>query len=283
MNHGNIELMATAATYSFLPHYVDMPEAVQAQIETGMQIHKTYFGIVPEGFWLPYMGYVPNLERIIRPYGFNYSIVDTHSMLFADPMPAAGIFSPVRCSNSLVLFGCDYEKNESFKSAGVYRNQEKDTGFEADEEYLNGILGDLGARVKTGYRYCANDGAEYDLNAAMKQAGVDADAFIKEKAEKLNKASELMGDNDASLVCSFDESFFGGSWYEGIEWLNQVLRKAVESEDFELATCSFIGNVAKNRLSCEHFIRNPVYFHDLERNAFFRVYEDIVFGYYAVF
>ena len=25
MNHGNVELMATAATYSFLPHYVDMP------------------------------------------------------------------------------------------------------------------------------------------------------------------------------------------------------------------------------------------------------------------
>lgn len=237
-NHGNIELMATAATYSFLPHYVDMPEAVQAQIETGMQIHKSYFGVVPEGFWLPYMGYVPGLERIIRPYIFNYSIVDTHSLLFANPQPTAGIFSPVRCENSLVLFGCDYEKNSNYRKAGVYRNQEKDTGFEADEDYLNSVLGDIGARVKTGYRYNANDGSEYNIKAAMNQAKADAEAFIKEKSEKLEKASELVKEGDVSLVCSFDASTFGGSWYEGIEWLNQVLRSAVESEDFELATCS---------------------------------------------
>ena len=238
MNHGNIELMATAATYSFLPHYVDMPEAVQAQIETGMQIHKTYFGIVQEGFWLPYMGYVPGLERIIRPYGFNYAIVDTHSLLFADPIPAAGIFSPVRCGNSLVLFGCDYEKNEGFKTAGVYRNQEKDIGFEADEDYLNSVLGELGARVKTGYRYSTNDGSEYDIKAAYKQAKADAESFINEKSGKLDKASALMNGADASLVCSFDASNFGGSWYEGVEWLNQVLRMAADNDSFELATCS---------------------------------------------
>ena len=238
MNHGNIELMATAATYSFLPHYVDMPEAVQAQIETGMQIHKSYFGLIPEGFWLPYMGYVPGLERIIRPYGFNYAIVDTHSLLFADPMPAAGIFSPVRCGNSLVLFGCDYEKNEAFRNAGVYRNQEKDIGFDADEEYLDGILGDIGVRVKTGYRYFTNAGSEYDMKVAMEQVNKDAESFVKEKTDKLERASSLMEGADASLVCSFDASCFGGSWYEGIEWLNQVLRKVAESDDIELATCS---------------------------------------------
>lgn len=238
VNHENIELMATAATYSFLPHYIDMPEAIQAQIETGMQVHKSFFGIVPEGFWLPYMGYVPKLERIIRPYGFNYSIVDTHSILFADPLPKAGLFSPVRCSNSLVLFGCDYEKNEDYKSAPVYRNQEKDEGFEADEKYLEGILGQLSSRIKTGYRYYSNSGSIYDASAARVQTEMDAEAFIKEKADKLNKASILMDGADVSLVCSFEESFFGGSWCEGVEWLYQVLRKVAYNDDFELATCS---------------------------------------------
>ena len=238
VNHGNVELMATAATYSFLPHYVDMPEAVQAQIETGIQVHKSFFGIIPEGFWLPYMGYVPGLENIIRPYGFNYSIVDTHTLLFANPMPKAGVFSPVRCDNSLVMFGCDYEKNTELKKAGVYRNQENDIGFEADKEYLSGLFGDTGSRFKTGYRYASNDNSAYDGNAALLQAECDAGLFIKEKSEKLNKASELMDGEDVSLVCSFDASCFGGSWYEGVEWLGQVLRKASESDDFELATCS---------------------------------------------
>ncbi|MCR4939954.1 MAG: DUF1957 domain-containing protein [Treponemataceae bacterium] len=238
VNHGNIELMATAATYSFLPHYVDMPEAVQAQIETGMQIHKSFFGIVPEGFWLPYMGYVPNLESIIRPYGFNYSIVDTHSLLFANPLPKAGIFSPVRCNNSLALFACDYEKNEGYKKAGVYRNQEKDEGFEADEEYLKNTLGDINSRFKTGYKYYSNEDSVYDMGLAFAQAEHDAEAFLNEKSDKLKEASVLMDGSDVSLVCSFEGSFFGGSWYEGVEWLNQILRKASWNNDLELATCS---------------------------------------------
>ena len=135
-----------------------------------MQVHKSFFGIVPEGFWFPYMGYVPGLENIIRPYGFNYSIVGTHSLLFADPMPKAGVFSPVRCENSLVFFGCDYEKNDNFKNTGVYRNPEKDIGFEADKEYLSSILGDTDSRFKTGYRYTSNDNSAYDVKAAFLQA-----------------------------------------------------------------------------------------------------------------
>ncbi|MBO6100683.1 MAG: DUF1957 domain-containing protein, partial [Spirochaetaceae bacterium] len=67
---GNIELMATAATNCYLPMYVDLPQAVQAQVEVGLMSHRYYFDTAPEGFWLPYMGYTPGLESIIRPYGF---------------------------------------------------------------------------------------------------------------------------------------------------------------------------------------------------------------------
>lgn len=245
INHGNIEVMATAATNCFLPHYIDMPEAVQAQIETGIQLHKEFFGVVPEGFWMPYMGYTSGLERLIRPYGFNYSIVNTHSLLFAEKQPENGIFSPVRCRNSLVLFGCDSEKNLGFMKNPVYRNQEKDIGFEADDEYLEKTLGNLGARVETGFRYTsmsADSETWYDREKALAQAKADAEAFIKEKKEKLSKAVELMDDVDASLVCTFDASYFGGSWYEGVEFLNQVIRGIYDDGDIELSSCSELIN-----------------------------------------
>ena len=58
---GNLEFLATTATSVFLPHYSDMEEVVSAQIETGLQIHKKYFGIAPEGFYLPHLAYYPGL------------------------------------------------------------------------------------------------------------------------------------------------------------------------------------------------------------------------------
>ncbi|HZK19614.1 MAG TPA: hypothetical protein VFC68_02690, partial [Treponemataceae bacterium] len=66
-----IELLGTTATPLFLPHFIDLDDAINAQIEAGLISHKNYFGIRPDGFWLPYMGYVPGLEKNIRMYGYN--------------------------------------------------------------------------------------------------------------------------------------------------------------------------------------------------------------------
>jgi 1,4-alpha-glucan branching enzyme len=52
---GFIEILATCGTDVYLPHYMDMKEIVSAQIETGLQAYRRYFGAVPEGFWIPEM------------------------------------------------------------------------------------------------------------------------------------------------------------------------------------------------------------------------------------
>lgn len=236
--HGYIELMATAATYAFFPHYADIPEAIQAQIETGLRLHKQYFGLAPEGFWLPYMAYVPELENIIRSYGFNYTILEKQGLLFASPKPECGIFAPVRCKNALAIFARETDGMDKAVSNGVYRNQEKDIGFEADEAYLTENFNDWNARVSTGYRYWNQAASLYDEDAAGTQTKKDAEEFFSAQADKLNKASCLCPEKDVSLVCSFDASLFGGSWHEGIQWLEQVFRMAAEQDDISLNTCS---------------------------------------------
>ena len=64
MQKGYIELLATCGSDVFLPHYADMKEVVSAQIETGLHAYKQTFGELPDGFWLPELGYRPGIEKI---------------------------------------------------------------------------------------------------------------------------------------------------------------------------------------------------------------------------
>ncbi|NLK47055.1 MAG: DUF1957 domain-containing protein [Treponema sp.] len=243
---GNIELMATAATNCYLPMYVDLPQAVQAQIEVGLMSHRHYFDTAPEGFWLPYMAYTPGLESIIRPYGFFYTILDAHGFLFGSPVPMKGIFSPARCFNSLAVFARDnavaagFEDNpELYYLKGEYRNQNRDIGFENPLEQLEGFLNKENARLSTGYKYWSNEtDVIYNTAKALASASADADTFLDMKARKLAQVSEQLDNTDVSSVCCFEASFFGQKWYEGIAWLESVFRKAAERDDIELTQCS---------------------------------------------
>jgi 1,4-alpha-glucan branching enzyme len=241
--------MATCATYAFLPHYSDMSEIVNAQIEVGLISHKTYFSVAPDGFWLPRMGYTPGLEKALRSYGINYTILEAHGMLFADPIPRNGIFSPARCGDSLVVFARDLYSytqvagENGFVSNPVYRNQNRDIAFEESAENLACLFPSGEARVPSGFKYWAKDEKQalYNPLIAMEQVKKDAQEFFKEKQTRLAKAAELSSNGDAMLVCTYNANIFGGIWHEGIAWLEQVFRTADANAGSEksvrVATC----------------------------------------------
>ena len=56
---GYAEILATCGTYLFMPHFSDMTEILNAQVESGLFAIKQYFGRVSDGFFLPEMGYAP--------------------------------------------------------------------------------------------------------------------------------------------------------------------------------------------------------------------------------
>ncbi|MBQ6781098.1 MAG: DUF1957 domain-containing protein [Treponema sp.] len=227
----HLELIATAASYAYLPHYADMPEVLNAQVEAGLYSHRRYFGAAPEGFWLPYLGYADDVEKVIRSYGINYTILDTRSILFSKDSPADGIFSPVRCYNSLVVFGRDKDtpadivaEETGFMHNPLYKNLYKDIGFELDADALGNCSASGKARVATGYRYWSKQDTVYDKKAALAQAEKDAKTFLDAKKTKLDAAEGLLNGNDASLVCAFDAAMLGQDWAEGMYFLEQVIR-----------------------------------------------------------
>lgn len=246
-NRGYLEILATTATSCFLPLYIDIPEAINAQIETGLVIYRKHFTAIPSGFWLPAMAWATGMEQILKSYGFQYTILESHGFLFSDSVPDTGIFAPGTCANGFTVFARDTlacrevsSRESGYLRCGEYLDVDRDIGFELEEEKLASIFNvSLGRRI-TGFRYWSrgNQGAGgfYEPAKAHMQAVSDATRFLDARVASLNKASAAMEGAPVTLVCAFPASLFGQDWYEGIAWLEGVYRAAALNAD---ATFSF--------------------------------------------
>ncbi|MCR4736063.1 MAG: DUF1957 domain-containing protein [Treponema sp.] len=258
---GMIELIATTATDIFMPHYADLKEALSAQIECGLHSFRCSFGEFPDGFWIPELGYFPGIEKLIRPYGFSYTILDSRSFLLAQTIPSKGIFYPARTDNSLVMFANDpyleddlYSENGYVNSA-CYRNENRDIGFELSSEELEPFFEGGTVRFPSGYKYwnkktCSNDFCFYDEGCAKAKIEEDAHDFLKKRSDLLNKACELMPESDfASLVCTFNLTKLKSFWNECLLWLEALLTKAPEY-GIDIVSCN---SMLANQFSLEKF------------------------------
>lgn len=255
---GFVELIATTATRAYLPYFQDLHEALNAQVETGLYAQRTFFGESGEGFFLPFCAWAEGFDSVLRSYGMNYTVVDARSLLFAEKRNGTGIFSPVRCGNSLVLFGKDPHTPDDicgkngYMHNEVYCNCAKDIGFELDSKELESFLEKDKARTSTGYKYWANtekdidyencDFKRYIRKDAEEQVKKDAQDFIHKKADKLKSAEELLKGEDPSLVCVIPAELMGQTWREGILWLEEVLTQ------ISLPECSVTLEQCKNLL-----------------------------------
>ena len=240
MRKGYIELLGTTGTELYMPHYVDLKEVISAQIECGLHAYRQCFGTVPEGFWLSDFGYTPGIDKIIRAYGYTYTILDARSVLLAETMPSSGIFYPSRTDNSLVIFArdksTDYElfNDDGFVLNPVYRNQNRDIGYDLPLDELSPMLSEDNIRYSTGFKYWNRNYDDdtqniYIPEEAKEQAKKDAKAFIIKRIDILNRASELLPNNSfVTNVFTLDAKKTFGKWYETIDWLEAIFRYAKE-------------------------------------------------------
>lgn len=241
-----LELIPTAATYAYLPHYADLPEALNAQVETGLYAARTFFSNTGEGFFLPYMGFAHGIDVTLRSYGINYTILDPRAILFSESPCTVGIFAPVRTRYSLVCFAKNPSLPDAIVSPGglmhksAYRNQERDIGFELDQHYLADFLEKESARVQTGFKYWANalpgQDVLYNEEEAKAQAKKDAAAFLTKEKETLCAAALHLG-KDALSVYTIPAYVLGQTWHEGLWWLEEIIRLVAQDPELELSVC----------------------------------------------
>ncbi len=254
--NGRIEFLATTAEHCYLPHYAHTPELVDAQIEAGLVAHKKFFKMTPEGFWPPLMGYAPGLEHNIHKYGFDYTIINTHGFLFANPTPKKGIFAPMRSKNSLAMFAHDKLGWESvlgtngFSQNPVYRDQNRDIGFESTIDDLQLFFKKDQARYATGFKYWskATPHTHYNVDNAIAQAKTDAKAYVSAIASRLTSASTELKGEPTSLVCVLNEQDLGQNWHEGILWLSEVLTEIEAHDELDFKT---LAELSENKQDFE--------------------------------
>ena len=269
---GLIEIITCAATHGYLP-LLDQDGSIQLQLRTAVESYRRHFGVSPRAIWLPECAYRPayraddgrerpGLEDALERHDLRVFFAETHMIEGGRPVgvaagqaigPYAAITRRYEVPVSTARSGepattaRPYSVGSS-QVAVLGRNNRTglqvwsaDWGYPGDFDYREFHKKD----GTSGLQYWRVTGAGVDL--------ADKDAYHPDWAagrvqEHAGHFARLVGDlvegfheqtGTYGIVCAnYDTELFGHWWFEGIDWLEQVLRLLAESETVELTTAS---------------------------------------------
>jgi 1,4-alpha-glucan branching enzyme len=240
---GKLEIIASCATHSFLPFISHNCESIQAQMEIPVSIYRRHFGSCPQGFWLPALGWTSAIEPYLRAYNFSYTIIDAHGLLLGSPLPRKGTFYPVKTNNGIFILGRDhyaFQEIEKMSNDELYRNNDRDVGYEMSADIVNQFLSADGERHRTGFKYWThseNEDKIYDSQAASVRVVEHARLFLEKTIARLEEASKYMEEAPLCLYAHNADNF-GRFWYEGPQFIEALFRMATHYRDFQFITPS---------------------------------------------
>lgn len=245
---GYLEIITCGATHGYFPILYVNEKTVRAQIAVGVQVYEKYFGRKPRGIWLPECGYVPEADKYLKEFGIEYTIIETHGMLYADPTPIYGTYAPIVSPGNVVTFARDLESSRQVWSSicgypGDYNYREfyRDIGYEADYDYIKPYIACNGVRVNTGIKYYRITGKTeqkdyYNVQWAKDSAEMQAGHFMTCRTEQIENLSSYM-EVPPIITCPYDAELYGHWWYEGPYWLYILFKKIYYDEcNFKLIT-----------------------------------------------
>jgi 1,4-alpha-glucan branching enzyme len=238
-DEGVIEVITCGATHGFLP-LISTPEARRAQVAVAVANYRKHFGRQPRGIWLPECAYEPGVETLLKDFGIEYFISDTHAILYGDPRPRYGVHAPVFCPNGVATFARDVETSQQVWSAeigypgnDVYREFYRDVGWDLPTEYLKPHLHEDGNRRHLGLKYYRITGrnvpqqnkAPYIPALAREKAAENASHFIGERIKQARLLRATFEGHPPLVVSPYDAELFGHWWYEGPQFIDFFFRK----------------------------------------------------------
>jgi 1,4-alpha-glucan branching enzyme len=234
-DRGLVELITCAATHGFLPHHRIDPDTVRAQVVLGVEEHRRHFGRSPRGLWLPECAYYDGLDQVLKDAGIDYFFVDTHAVEHASARPRFGVHAPLLCPTGVAAFGRDAESSaqvwsseQGYPGDPAYRDFYRDIGYDLDESYVAPYLDPAGGRGMTGFKYHRITGRTdhkepYRRDEALRTAEWHAADFVRNRRMQIDWLAGGM-DRPPLVVSMYDAELFGHWWFEGPDWLEQVLR-----------------------------------------------------------
>ena len=217
---GVLEIITCGATHGFFPILYITEQTIKAQIAVGVQTYEKHFGRKPRGIWLPECGYVPEADKYLKEYGIEYILTESHGILYADPAPIYGTYSPIVSPNGVIAFGRDMESSRQVWSSinGYpgdfnYREFYRDIGYDAPYDYIKPYIAHNGVRVHTGIKYHRITGKDcekdvYNIQWAHDSSEMQAGHFMNSRIEQINNVSKLMN-KPPIILCPYDAELYG--------------------------------------------------------------------------
>ncbi|MDD4957044.1 MAG: DUF1957 domain-containing protein [Candidatus Omnitrophica bacterium] len=239
---GRVEVITCCATHGFLPMMDLYEPAIKAQVKVAVDTYKESFGTIPKGIWLPECAYHPGHDEILKEFGIRYFFVETHGILFGEPRPKYGVYSPYLCRSGVAVFGRDMESSKAVWSSKEgypgdvdYREYYRDIGFDLDYDYMKPYINGCGTRVNVGIKYHRITGTAdhkdlYNRQRALEKAAMHAGNFMYNRERQVEHLIGVM-DRAPIIVSPYDAELFGHWWFEGPEWLGYLLRKIHFDQD----------------------------------------------------
>jgi 1,4-alpha-glucan branching enzyme len=241
---GRVEILAGSATNAFMPFISHNTESLQAQMEIPMSGYRRHFGSPPQGFWLPALGWSSSMEPYLRAYNFSYTIVDSHGLLFGNPLPKKGSFYPAKTPSGTFILARDFytvHDIEKFSANDLYLDSDRDVGYELPPEIVSPFLSAEGERRRTGYKYWARSrrgqNTVYNPQAACEMAAGHARQLLENTIARLEEASKYMEEAPLCLYAQ-NADHFGRCWHEGAHFIESLFRMASGYRDFQFLTPS---------------------------------------------
>lgn len=267
---GFIELLATSGSSAFLPIYKRVPNVVLAQVGIGKLSYKNYFPNAKlSGFCPPLLGFFREMDRTLKLYGYEYSLIAGSAFLLSKKAPETGVFAPSFTASFFKLLSTDtnsyydfFFSPHAFSKNDVYLSNKKDIGYTLkNKEHLSPLFDvDDGRRI-TGFRYHAKNGKIYNWDIALSQAKKDAHAFIEERFNILDEVEKKAHLANPFSIMLIPHNSLGFKWAEGFAWLEEVFRGIDAMQGIETA---FPREAATSCKECD--IVEPFYSSLLESN-----------------
>ena len=261
-DEGLVEILTSAATHGYLP-LLSRDACVRGQVKAGIDVYERAFGRKPKGIWMPECAYRPagkwtnpvvpletfvrkGVDEILVEEGLEYTVIDSPLLGNANLL---GVYSdeeldlsevkfsrtpylPYRLSSGLQLFVRDHVTG--------YQVWSRHHGYPGDPYYLEFHK----MKDTSGIKFWRITGSDVDLGGKKPYDPEIAESRIKENAVHFaHLANRLMAEFKAKngdpgvLVAPFDAELFGHWWFEGPEWLYQVLRLLETTDGVVPVTC----------------------------------------------
>lgn len=274
-DEGFIEIVTSAATHSYLP-LMERDSTVYSQLVTGVESYRNHFGRQPKSVWLPECGYRPGFytdsgegthlkpgtENFLSDLGLSCFFAETHTVEGGKPVgkaaeevigpykdiprrylvPVTGYSEPAERTTYLPYWV------QTPQVAVIGRNNRTsmqvwsaDWGYPGDYNYREFHKKD----GVSGLRYWKVTGSKIDLAYKEYYDPYWAAQRVKEHSSHF---SSLVNDllinfyqekgRYGIISSAYDTELFGHWWFEGVDWLKQVLSHLSTSEYVDLTTAN---------------------------------------------